>query len=115
MVEKTDRTAVSSGPRAADGRRFEVFVRGAEADPLRHVGSVAAPTPDAAHEAASALVARDARDVWVCPAEETHRYSAEPLAAGETAGSETVARDGAPVDGERGSGCRADRTGEGDR
>ncbi len=76
MVEKTERTAGSSGPRSADGRRFEVFVREAEPDPLRHVGTVAAPTPDVAHEEASKLFAWYARDVWVCPAEETHRYSA---------------------------------------
>ena len=126
MVEKTDRTAGPGGPRSADGRRFEVFVREAEADPLRHVGTVAAPTPDAAHEEASALFARYARDVWVCPAEETHRYSveslagddresgdsaaagdgsspdgdAEPRGGGETEGTPTVACGGAPVEGD---------------
>lgn len=79
MVEKTDRTATEAGPRSADGRRFEVFVREEEAEPLRHVGTVAAPTPDVAHEEASKLFAWYARDVWVCPAEETHRYSADTL------------------------------------
>ena len=88
MVEKTDRTAGSGGSRSADGRRFEVFLREAEADPLRHVGTVAAPTPDVAHEEASTLFGRHARDVWVCPAEETHRYSAEPLAADSPAEAE---------------------------
>jgi len=83
MVEKTDRTAGSGGPRSADGRRFEVFVREDEADPLRHVGTVAAPTPDVAHEEASKLFAWYARDVWVCPAAETHRYAAESLAGGD--------------------------------
>jgi rSAM-partnered protein len=83
MIEKTDRTGGSDGARSADGRRFEVFVREEEADPLRHVGTVAAPTPDAAHEEASKLFAWYARDVWVCPAEETHRYSAESLASDE--------------------------------
>ncbi len=83
MVEKTDRTATEAGPRSADGRRFEVFVREAEADPLRHVGTVAAPTPDIAHEEASELFAWYARDVWVCPAEETHRYSADTLGGDE--------------------------------
>jgi len=79
MVEKTDRTR-EEGSRSTDGRRFEIFVREEEADPLRHVGSVAAPTPDAAHEEASALFAWYARDVWVCPTDETHRYSAESFA-----------------------------------
>ena len=83
MVEKTDRTGRSGGARSADGRRFEVFVREEEADPLRHVGTVAAPTPDAAHGEASKLFAWYARDVWVCPADETHRYSGESLAGAE--------------------------------
>ncbi|OYR38761.1 Htur_1727 family rSAM-partnered candidate RiPP [Halorubrum sp. Hd13] len=95
MVEKTDRTAGAGGPRSADGRRFEVFVREEEADPLRHVGTVAAPTPDVAHEEASKLFAWYARDVWVCPAEETHRYSAESLAADERSGDESASRDDA--------------------
>lgn len=80
MVEKTDRTP-DNGSRSTDGRRFEVFIREEEADPLRHVGTVTAPTPDAAHEEASTLFAWYARDVWVCPADEMHRYSAESLAA----------------------------------
>ena len=81
MVEQTNRTDASNGSRAADGRRFEVFVRETEADPLRHVGTVAAPTPDTAHERADEIFGHQVRDVWVCPAEETHRYSAESLAA----------------------------------
>ncbi|MBP1922918.1 rSAM-partnered protein [Halorubrum alkaliphilum] len=91
MVEKTDRTATEAGPRSADGRRFEVFVREEETDPLRHVGTVAAPTPDIAHEEASKLFAWYARDVWVCPAEETHRYSADAL--GDDKGAPAVTRD----------------------
>ena len=80
MVEKAQRSGGDAGPRSADGRRFEVFVREERDDPVRHVGTVAAPTPDAAHEEASRLFAWYARDVWVCPSEETHRYSAESLA-----------------------------------
>jgi len=80
MVEKTDRDENANGPRSADGRRFELFVREAESEPLRHVGTVAAPTPDAAHEEASKLFAWYARDVWVCPAAEVSRFSAESLA-----------------------------------
>ena len=87
MVEKTDRSEGANGPRSADGRRFEVFVREAESDPLRHVGTVAAPTPDAAHEEASKLFAWYARDVWVCPAAEVSRYSAESLAGEEPEGT----------------------------
>ena len=91
MVEKTDRSEGENGPRSADGRRFEVFVREAESDPLRHVGTVAAPTPDAAHEEASKLFAWYARDVWVCPAAEVSRYSAESLAGDESEASDDAA------------------------
>ena len=80
MVEKASRSAVSAGPRSADGCRFEVFVRDDESDPLSHVGTVSAPSPDAAHEEASKLFAWYARDVWVCPTAETHRYTTERLA-----------------------------------
>ena len=90
MVETTERTAMEGGPRSADGRRFEVFVREAESDPLRHVGTVAAPTPDVAHEEASKLFAWYARDVWICPAEETHRYSASSLANEDESGPEAA-------------------------
>ncbi|ELZ39886.1 Htur_1727 family rSAM-partnered candidate RiPP [Halorubrum tebenquichense] len=85
MVEKTSRSEGANGPRSADGRRFEVFVREEESDPLRHVGTVAAPTSDVAHEEASKLFAWYARDVWVCPAAEVSRYSADSLAGEESA------------------------------
>ncbi len=94
MGTQTDRT-LEEGSRSTDGRRFEVFVREAEADPLRHVGTVEAPTPDAAHEEASALFARSARDIWVCPADETHRYVAEPLADGRGDTGDATAAAGA--------------------
>ena len=77
MVE----TRASTESRSADGRRFEVFVRETAAESLRHVGTVKAPTPEAAHEEAAALFGWTARDIWVCPAESTHRYTTEPLAA----------------------------------
>ena len=98
MVETTERTATKGGPRSADGRRFEVFVRETESDPLRHVGTVAAPTPDVAHEEASKLFAWYARDVWVCPAEETHRYSASSLADEQRSEDEATATDSDPAD-----------------
>ena len=94
MVEKTERTGGETGPRSADGRRFEVFVRDEESDPVRHVGTVAAPTPDIAHEEASKLFAWYARDVWVCPSAEMHRYSAESLAETDSDGSVGLNGDG---------------------
>jgi len=84
MVE----TRTSTESRAADGRRFEVFIRETESESLRHVGTVKAPTPETAHEEAAALFGWTARDIWVCPAESTHRYTTEPLDADdETTGS----------------------------
>ncbi len=83
MVE----TRASTGSRSADGRRFEVFVRETAAESLRHVGTVAAPTPETAHEEAAALFGWTARDIWVCPTESTRRYTTEPLAADDTKGS----------------------------
>ncbi|TKX73941.1 rSAM-partnered protein [Halorubrum sp. GN11_10-6_MGM] len=101
MVEKTNRSEDASGVRSADGRRFEVFVRDEESDPLRHVGTVAAPTPDAAHEEASKLFAWYARDVWVCPAAEVSRYSAASMADDGATGAPEGADDGeAPDDDE---------------
>ena len=79
MVE----TRTSTGSRSADGRRFEVFIRETESESLRHVGTVKAPTPETAHEEAAALFGWTARDIWVCPAESTHRYTNEPLAAND--------------------------------
>lgn len=75
-----------------------MFVRDDEADPVRHVGTVAAPTPDAAHEEASKLFAWYARDVWVCPATETYRYSAESLAEADPDGSAPAEENGDATD-----------------
>lgn len=92
MVETTNRTGGDGGTRSANGRRFEVFVRDAVDDPLRHVGTIEAPTPDAAHEEASKLFAWYARDVWVCPAAETYRYSVASLAEDESGSTASTAR-----------------------
>lgn len=78
MVEKAQRT-VDGTPRRTHERRWEVFVREAESDPMCRVGTVAAPSPEVAHEEASRLFAWYARDVWLCPADETHRFSTYSL------------------------------------
>ncbi|MFB6271044.1 MAG: Htur_1727 family rSAM-partnered candidate RiPP [Halobacterium sp.] len=74
-----DRTRVTDAPRSATGREWEVFVREGDDDPLKHVGSVTAATADAAHEHASRLFEWAARDVWLCPADETRRYTTHTL------------------------------------
>ncbi|MGM0606474.1 MAG: Htur_1727 family rSAM-partnered candidate RiPP [Halobacteriota archaeon] len=71
-------------PRATHTRQWEVFVREASADPVRHVGSVSAPTETIAHEEARGLFDRYAAAIWLCPADETRRFSEYSL-AGDTA------------------------------
>lgn len=74
-----DRTQVEDAPRSATGREWEVFVREDTEGPLKHVGSVTAATADTAHEHASSLFDWAARDVWLCPADETRRYTTHTL------------------------------------
>ncbi|WP_281194999.1 Htur_1727 family rSAM-partnered candidate RiPP [Halorubrum sp. F4] len=78
MVEKARRRADET-PRRTRERRWEVFVRESESEPMCRVGTVAAPSPEVAHEEASRLFAWYARDVWLCPADETHRFSTYSL------------------------------------
>ncbi|WP_280537429.1 Htur_1727 family rSAM-partnered candidate RiPP [Halopenitus sp. POP-27] len=77
-VETATRSAEGS-PRSTTDPRWEVFVREDVDDQMTHVGTIAAPTPDVAHEEAGKLFAWYARDVWVTPAAETYRYSTSTL------------------------------------
>ncbi|WP_276273885.1 Htur_1727 family rSAM-partnered candidate RiPP [Haloarcula litorea] len=79
MVEKARRSAVGDHPRGGDAREWEVFVREAQSEPMRHVGSVSAPTVEVAHEQATRLFAWFADDVWLCPAAEVSRFSTHDL------------------------------------
>lgn len=76
MVEKPIRSKVEN-ERASATPRWEVFVRDAETEPLSYVGTVVAPDEDAAHERASRLFGWYAVDVWLCPAADVVRYSAQ--------------------------------------
>lgn len=99
MAEHNDRSPVDDGPRSATEREWDVFVREETADPLRHVGSVTAPSPDVAHEQASSLFDRWARDVWLCPADAVHRYTSHSLAesdGGATREADTTERGDEP-------------------
>src|SRR6056297_2527476 len=80
MVEKARRSLVESDERGNPTPQWEVFVRAEAADPMRHVGSVAAASATEAHEHASRLFGWDAADVWLCPAEAVERYSTRGLA-----------------------------------
>jgi rSAM-partnered protein len=86
MVEKAERSEVGTEPRGDPTREWEVFVREDADDPLRHVGSVSAPDAEIAHEQASRLFAWYAEGLWLCPAEEVHRFSTHDL--GEDAAEE---------------------------
>jgi ring-1,2-phenylacetyl-CoA epoxidase subunit PaaB len=64
------------------GREFEVFLQVQEGQPHRHVGSVRAPTPELALDAAVAVFGR--RDlhvsVWVVDRRDLHGREYAPLA-----------------------------------
>ncbi|WP_290813223.1 Htur_1727 family rSAM-partnered candidate RiPP [Halovivax sp.] len=79
MVEQERRSRVESGDRGTPLPQWEVFVREAETDPLRHVGSVTAGDAASAHEHATRLFGWYAVDVWCCPASEVARFSSRPL------------------------------------
>ncbi len=58
---------------ANDEPEWEVFVRESPDDAMRHGGSVAAPSSEAARERATALFGRHVTDVWLCPADAVER------------------------------------------
>ncbi|MFB6141527.1 MAG: Htur_1727 family rSAM-partnered candidate RiPP [Halosimplex sp.] len=76
-------------PRGDATREWELFVRESAADPLRHAGSVSAPTAETARERAAKLFGWTAETLWLCPADETRRFAADGASlAGRTAESE---------------------------
>jgi rSAM-partnered protein len=89
MTDETDRTPDTDGrpawtvvdaPRADDQPEWELFVHESPTDPLRHAGSVTAPTADLAHEQAT-LLFPDATTLWCCPAAEVTRFTRRSLGA----------------------------------
>ena len=96
MVEKTRRTGTRE-PRGTTEPQWEVFVREREGDPMTHVGAIAAPDPEIAHEQASKLFSWYGRDLWVCPANAVSRFSTHEMTGdgdsetdGEHGGSEAI-------------------------
>jgi rSAM-partnered protein len=67
-------------PRADESREWEVFLRETDTEPLRHAGSVSAPSENLAHEQATSLFDHAANTIWLCPSDETHRLTRDPLA-----------------------------------
>lgn len=70
-------------PRSDGEREWEVFVRESRSEPLRHAGSVTAPTEETAREVAGPLFDHAAEAIWLCPADEVARYAERAL--GESA------------------------------
>ncbi|WP_435178239.1 Htur_1727 family rSAM-partnered candidate RiPP [Halorussus sp. AFM4] len=85
MVEKARRAAVEESRPDADPE-WEVLAREEPGSPPRYVGTVRAADAEAAHEAATRLFCWYDHEVWVCPASEVRRFSAD--AGGEVSDDE---------------------------
>jgi len=86
---ESDASALDGSVEAARGdvtREWELFVRESAGDPLRHVGSVSAPSAAVAREQAAKLFDWTAETLWLCPADETRRFTGEDVALGDRAG-----------------------------
>ncbi|ELZ85724.1 hypothetical protein C453_07913 [Haloferax elongans ATCC BAA-1513] len=67
-------------PRIDGSRQWEIFLRERSAEPMRHVGSVTAPSADIATEQATTLFDYAASALWLCPADEVRRLGGNDLA-----------------------------------
>lgn len=74
-----DRTRVDE-PRADGTPEWEVFLRESACEPLRHAGSVTAPSADLAREQAGALFP-DAGTLWLCRTDRVARFTERELGA----------------------------------
>ncbi|MFC7139100.1 Htur_1727 family rSAM-partnered candidate RiPP [Halosimplex aquaticum] len=82
-------------PRGDVTREWELFVREEAGEPLRHAGSVSAPSTEVVREQAARLFGWTAETLWLCPADETRRFTAEGVALGDRAdGPDTADRGG---------------------
>jgi rSAM-partnered protein len=78
-MEAPERSQVGEYPRDGTEVEWELFVRSETDGPLRHVGSVTAPDADIAYESGAKLFDRFANDIWVCRADDMHRFSTHTL------------------------------------
>lgn len=79
-MDDTDRRTRTDAPCADDAPEWEVFHRESATDPLRHVGSVTAPSSDVAHEQASTLFP-DASTLWLVRSDRVERFAERDLGA----------------------------------
>ena len=80
MTDSDSSRSAVDDPRRDGVREWETFVAGDSTEALRHVGSVSAPTAEAAHEHAGTLFP-DAETLWLCPTDEVARFSTRTLGA----------------------------------
>jgi rSAM-partnered protein len=104
MTETTTDRSRGDGP-----PEWEVFVREDADDPLRHAGSVSAPTADAARERAATLFGWAASATWLCPADAVVRESTRTLGARYRDGDDEGSDAGRPTT-EGADGSRSDGT-----
>ena len=93
MSDAADRTRVDDA-RADDTPEWEVFVRESPCEPLRHAGSVTAPTPETAHEQATTLFP-EVGTLWLCRSDRVARFADRELGA-EYGGADGPDADAAP-------------------
>lgn len=80
----TDRNVMRvDEPRGDETPEWEVFLRDDPSEPLRHAGSVSAPTASVAYDHASSLFGWAADTLWLCPAAEVARFTDRDLGAGD--------------------------------
>jgi rSAM-partnered protein len=97
----TDRNVMRiDEPRGDQTPEWEVFLREDPAEPLRHVGSVSAPSASVAYDQASSLFGWAADTLWLCPAAEVARFTDRDLGAA----AEEEAAPGKAASGENGGG-----------
>jgi rSAM-partnered protein len=98
MTESTEMRV--NEPRGDATPEWEVFLRSDEREPLRHVGSVSAPSEDVAREQASSLFGWTAETLWLCRADEVARFTERDLGGDgvEDAGTEDAASGAAAPD-----------------
>jgi rSAM-partnered protein len=78
MVEKPVHYRIEHQPREGTDPSWEVFLRDEADDRLRHVGTISAPTERAAYDRARRLFGWFLHEIWLTPATDVHRFSADP-------------------------------------
>ncbi len=73
-------------PRGDTTPEWEVFLREDRSEPLRHVGSVSAPSAEVAREQAANLFGQSAHTLWLCQDDDVARFTEREF--GESGGED---------------------------